>query len=73
MEITKALNGTSLGCPIIIGISAGHFVYKLTDKKVKEMIDEGNVLNAFITGAGQMALAVGVGVATYVALRNFDV
>lgn len=54
----KILKGLTIGMKVAAGISAGYFVLKATDKKANELVEEGNMLNAALIGAGQGALAV---------------
>ena len=51
-----------LGYKMFVAGSAGYTTYKLLDKKADELVQEGGVLNAFIIGAGQMAISIAVGV-----------
>lgn len=71
MNNENLLNGASLACSIFTGISAGYYVYKATNEKADELVCNGGVVNAFFIGAGQMALAVGAGVATCMVMRHF--
>lgn len=57
----KALNAIMIGYKLFAGVSAGYFVMKATDKKAEEMIEDGGIVNAFVVGAGQGALAMAAG------------
>lgn len=45
------------GFKFLMGFSAGYFVYKLTEDKASELVQEGGVTNAFLIGAGQSMVA----------------
>lgn len=51
-----------LVCKMFVAGAAGYTTNKLLDKKADELIQEGGVLNAFLMGAGQMAISIAVGV-----------
>ena len=55
---TKALSVIRVGVKLLTGFSAGYFVYRITEKKVDEMIKDGGLVNAAVVGVGQGALAV---------------
>lgn len=51
-----------LGYKMFVAGSAAYTTNKLLDKKTDELIQEGGALNAFLIGAGQMAISIAVGV-----------
>ena len=51
-----------LGYKMFVASSAAYTTHKLLDKKADELVQEGGGLNAFIIGAGQMAISIAVGV-----------
>jgi len=61
----NAANAIRIGFKILAGVSAGYFVLKATDKKADELLDDGGMVNAFVIGAGQGALATVVGTLAY--------
>ena len=71
MNNENSLNGAGLVGSIFTGISAGYYVYKATNEKANELVRNGGVVNAFFIGAGQTALAVGAGLATFMVMRHF--
>lgn len=44
------------------GVSAWYVAYRLLDEKCNDLVADGNVLNAFTLGAGQMGLSMTAGV-----------
>ena len=71
MNTENLVNGASLVGSIFTGISAGYYVYKATEEKADELVRNGGVVNAFFIGAGQVALAFGAGLATFMVMRHF--
>ena len=53
----KVFNTIRIGFKIAAGVAAGYFVMKATDEKAEELIQEHGIINAFVIGAGQGALA----------------
>ena len=71
MNNENLVNGAGLVGSIFTGFSAGYYVYKATNEKANELVRNGGVVNAFFIGAGQTALAVGAGLATFMVMRHF--
>lgn len=63
--MNKMLSVVRIGYKVIVGVSTGYFVLKLTDEKAKELLDDGGMINAAMIGLGQGALASMAGMMAY--------
>ena len=61
----KALNAIRIGAKLAVGITAGYFVLKATDKKADELVEDGGIVNAAVICVGRSALAAVTGTVVY--------
>lgn len=64
----KALSAVWIVSKFLLASSAGYFVYKLTEEKANDMVQEGGVLSAIAIGTGQVVLASVTSTLAYLAI-----